>query len=104
MNVLKSIFVALTLLSSTLLTSTLALAGAPVNVNTADAAALADSLDGIGESKARAIVEYRQQNGAFKSADELVNVKGIGLRTVEKNRDFIRLGDGAAAAKPAAGQ
>jgi competence protein ComEA len=94
MNVLKSILVALTLL-----TGTVVFAGAPVNVNTADAAALADSLDGIGASKARAIVEYRQQNGAFKTADELVNVKGIGARTVEKNREFIRMADGAAAGK-----
>lgn len=80
-----------------LLLSGFAFAGAPVNINTADVVTLADSLDGIGESKARAIVEYREKNGAFKSADELVNVKGIGLRTVERNRDYIRLSD----AKPA---
>ncbi len=72
----------------------------PVNVNTADASTIAKELEGIGPAKAAAIVEYRQKNGPFKSADELVNVKGIGLKTVEKNRDLIRT-TGAAPAKPA---
>jgi competence protein ComEA len=96
MNLFKSILVA-----ASLFASTFAFAGTPVNVNSADAATLAESLDGIGDSKAKAIVDYRQKNGPFKSADELVNVKGIGLATVQKNRDFIRLADGSAA-KPAA--
>ena len=64
-----------------------AAAGEPVNINTADAVSIAASLNGIGEAKARAIVDYREKNGPFKSADELVNVKGVGLKTVEKNRD-----------------
>ena len=68
--------------------STLAFAGA-VNINTADAESLASELNGIGETKAIAIVEYRQQNGPFKSADDLALVKGIGDSTVEKNRDNI---------------
>ncbi|MBL8246623.1 MAG: helix-hairpin-helix domain-containing protein [Rhodanobacteraceae bacterium] len=94
MNFLKNLLLALAL--SLPLYAT---AGEPVNINTADAAAIADNLNGIGDAKARAIVEYRQKNGPFKSADELVNVKGIGLKTVEKNRDLIRTG-GAAPAKP----
>ena len=68
--------------------STLAFAGA-VNINTADAESLASGLNGIGEAKAIAIVEYRQQNGPFKSADDLALVKGIGDSTVDKNRDNI---------------
>jgi competence protein ComEA len=68
-----------------------AFAGKPVNVNTASAVELADSLDGIGEAKAKAIVEYRTKNGGFKSADQLTNVKGIGLKTVEKNAQYIKL-------------
>jgi competence protein ComEA len=96
MNFLKNLLLALAL-SLPLYVS----AGEPVNINTADAAAIADNLNGIGEAKARAIIEYRQKNGPFKSADELVNVKGIGLKTVEKNRDLIRT-SGAAPAKPAA--
>ena len=70
-------------------------AGKPVNVNAASAVELADSLDGIGEAKAKAIVAHRQQHGAFKSADQLTEVKGIGLKTVEKNASFIKLGAAA---------
>ncbi|HEX5765530.1 MAG TPA: helix-hairpin-helix domain-containing protein [Woeseiaceae bacterium] len=65
-----------------------ALAG-PVDVNTADAATLSAELQGIGMSKAVAIVEYREANGPFKSPDDLILVKGIGERTIELNRDNI---------------
>ena len=61
----------------------------PVNINTADAETLSTELEGVGISKAQAIVQYRQQNGPFKSAAELAEVKGIGERTVEINRDNI---------------
>lgn len=94
------------LLSSLLLS--LAIAGnalaaeEKVNINTADAATLDRVLLNIGASKAEAIVAYRKQNGAFKSADQLAQVKGIGLKTVEKNRDRIVVGGAASAAKPAA--
>ena len=60
-----------------------------VNINTADAESLASELNGIGESKAIAIVEYRQKNGPFKSAEDLALVKGIGEGTVDKNRENI---------------
>ena len=68
----------------------LALAG-PVNINTADAETISRSLQGVGLSKARAIVEYREKHGPFKSPDDLSLVKGIGDRTVEINRDNILL-------------
>ncbi len=71
-----------------LLLPALALAG-PVNVNTADAETISESLQGVGLSKARAIVEYRQKHGPFRSVDDLSLVKGIGERTVELNRDHI---------------
>ncbi len=65
-------------------------AGEPVNINTASAETLAASLDGVGLSKAKAIVAYRDSQGPFKHPDELVKVKGIGLSTVDRNRDVIR--------------
>ena len=63
----------------------------PVNVNTASAEEIAESLKGVGLSKAEAIVEYRNENGPFEHMDELVNVKGIGIRTVDINREYILL-------------
>lgn len=62
-----------------------------VNINTADAPTLAAELKGIGLAKARAIVEHRENNGDFTNADELALVKGIGLRTVDINRDNIKV-------------
>lgn len=67
-------------------------AAEPVNINTADAATLASRLNGVGESKAEAIVAYREEHGAFKSVDQLAQVKGIGLKTVEKNREMLTVG------------
>jgi competence protein ComEA len=64
----------------------------PVNVNTADAEAISEALQGVGLSKAKAIVEYRQKHGPFKAPEDLSLVKGIGERTVEMNRDDILVG------------
>lgn len=90
--------------ASLLLALTLpALAGTPVNINTADAATIAKSLDGIGLSKAKAIVAFRDEHGPFKSVDDVTQVKGIGQATLERNHDAILLTDaGAAPAEPAA--
>ena len=63
----------------------------PVNVNSASAEEIAEALKGVGMSKAEAIVNYRNEYGQFKHIDELVNVKGIGIRTVDINREFILL-------------
>ena len=67
-----------------------AIAG-PVNINTADAETISEELKGIGLSKAEAIVEYRDKHGPFRSPEDLSLVKGIGERTVEINRDDIRV-------------
>lgn len=61
----------------------------PININTADAQAIADGLQGIGLSKAQLIVAYRKEHGKFDSADQLGEVKGIGKKTVDKNRPRI---------------
>ena len=67
-------------------------AAGPVDVNSADAETISAELTGIGMSKAAAIVEHREKNGPFRSADDLILVKGIGERTVEINRENILLG------------
>jgi competence protein ComEA len=68
----------------------MALAG-PVNINKADAETISSELKGIGPSKARAIVEYREKYGPFKSLEDLTLVSGIGARTLELNEGDIRL-------------
>ncbi len=83
----------ITSLLLTLLVSLPLFAADPVNINAASAEEIAAALNGVGISKAEKIVEYRELNGPFVHVDELVNVKGIGLRTVDKNRDAILLGD-----------
>ncbi|KAF1709479.1 competence protein ComEA [Pseudoxanthomonas kalamensis DSM 18571] len=82
-----------------LLLATSAFAADKVNINTADAATLDAVLINVGPAKAQAIIEYRKANGPFKSADELAMVKGIGLKTVEKNRDRIEVGRTAPASR-----
>ncbi len=62
-----------------------------VNINSADAATLAQTLEGVGEQKASAIVAHRKKHGPFKSVDALDQVKGIGEKTLEKNRARIAL-------------
>lgn len=71
--------------------SVLAWAASVVNVNTATAEELAQALKGVGLKKAEAIVAYRESNGQFQHVDELVNVKGIGVRTIDLNRGVIML-------------
>jgi len=62
---------------------------APVNINTASASEIAEALNGIGLSKAQAIVDYREAFGLFTRADEIVFVRGIGESTYEKNKSDI---------------
>ena len=65
---------------------------ATVNINRASEGELV-SLNGIGSSKAQAIILYREMFGDFKTVDELARVKGIGAKTVEKNRGRLRVQD-----------
>ena len=91
-NTMKSIGMkSILALLATGLFSIWAWAAQPVNVNSASAEEIAEALKGVGLSKAEAIVDYRNNNGEFKHVDELVNVKGIGIRTVDINREYILL-------------
>ena len=66
---------------------------APVDINTADREAL-QTLDGIGPALAERIISYREANGPFRSAEDLLAVKGIGEATLEKFREDITVGNG----------
>ncbi len=66
----------------------------PVDINKADASTLAAELNGVGASKAAAIVAYREANGPFRHIEDLSNVKGIGIKTVEKNRSNLLIESG----------
>ena len=59
-----------------------------ININTAGVDDLI-KLNGIGESKAKAIIDYRTKNGLFKSIEEIMNVSGIGEKTFEKLKEYI---------------
>ena len=67
---------------------------AKVDINKADAQTLQENLEGVGEVKARAIVNYRRKHGSFKSLDDLMNVPGIGEATIQKNRRNLSLKGG----------
>lgn len=61
----------------------------PVNINTASADEIAEALNGVGLSKAKAIIEYREVNGQFFTADQLILVRGIGESIYQKNKADI---------------
>ena len=65
---------------------------ASVDVNNAGAKELS-ALSGVGAKKANDIIAFREANGCFNSIDELAKVKGIGAKTVEKNRENLALGE-----------
>lgn len=92
MNLIKSLVLGLSLSLASL-----AAFAAQINLNTATTSQL-ETLNGIGAAKAEAIVAYRSEHGGFKSVDELAQVKGIGQKTVEKNRAQMTV---AAERKPA---
>ena len=87
MDIFRKILLAVCLLIPTLLFAE------TVNINTADKETLMTSIKGVGETRAEAIIAYREQNGAFKSVDELAEVRGIGASIVEKNMDNLAVAD-----------
>jgi competence protein ComEA len=60
-----------------------------ININTADKETLMSVIKGVGDKKAEAIINYREENGSFKSVDDLANVKGIGQAMIEKHREML---------------
>jgi competence protein ComEA len=90
MSFIRTIFI-----TAVLAFSGMVFAAGAVDINSADAKTL-QTLDGVGPSKAQAIIEYRQANGPFKSAADLGKVKGIGDKTLELNRERIVVSGGSA--------
>lgn len=74
--------------------SNLALSAAPLDINAATAEQFAAVMSGVGNKKARAIIQYREQNGEFSELDELIFVKGIGPSLLKKNREYLSIGPG----------
>lgn len=62
-----------------------------ININEASAEELAAALKGVGMVRAKAIVELRERLGGFTDIDQLLEVRGFGVRTLDANRDRIRL-------------
>lgn len=81
MNILRNLA-----LISALTLSCSVFAAQPVDINNADAQALADAIKGVGLKRAVAIVTYRDNNGPFKSVDALADVQGIGEKTIKSSR------------------
>ena len=61
----------------------------PVDINTADVQSLSKNIKGIGKAKAQAIIAYREKHGKFQLVNDLVKVKGIGPKLIEKNKDVL---------------
>ncbi|HSR63598.1 MAG TPA: ComEA family DNA-binding protein [Gammaproteobacteria bacterium] len=88
MDIIRKIILVLLLASPAAL-----LAEDTININTADKATLT-SIKGVGEKRAEAIIEYRNEYGPFESVDELASVSGVGQSTVDTNRDILSVSDG----------
>ena len=87
MEIIKKTLLAVCLLIPTLLFAE------TVNINTADKETLMTSIKGVGETRAEAIIAYREQNGDFKSVEDLAEVRGVGPSIVEKNMDNLSVSD-----------
>jgi len=62
-----------------------------VNINSAGAEEISEMLIGVGLKKAKAIVDFRKENGVFATVEDITLVKGIGKSTLEKNRGRIMI-------------
>lgn len=85
----KNVYLAVLVTIAVILTGTCcASAMEPININTAPVEQLSE-LDRVGDKYAQRIVEYREKYGPFKAPEEIMNVKGIGKKTWEANKDRI---------------
>ncbi|MGR0277712.1 ComEA family DNA-binding protein [Marinomonas dokdonensis] len=89
--VMRSLMKRAVFVMSVLFISTSLWAATPLDINTANAKELAVVMKGVGDKKAQAIIEYREQHGPFKSIEDLVKVKGIGQALVSRNQTLIRV-------------
>ena len=87
MEIFKKILLVACLLIPTILLAEV------VNINTADKESLMLAIKGVSEKRAEAIIAYREENGPFKSVEELSEVKGIGLATIESNYENLTVID-----------
>jgi competence protein ComEA len=65
----------------------------PININSATVQEIESSLPGIGVVKAQAIVAYRKVHGPFTDVEQLLSVKGIGPRTLERIAALVQIDD-----------
>ena len=88
---IKMLLMLLAVLSLVASPAAFASSGGKIDLNTATSVQLQE-LPGVGEKTADAIVKYRKDNGSFHSVDELMNVKGIGEKKLEKIRSHVKVG------------
>ncbi|OPX32805.1 MAG: hypothetical protein B1H11_13520 [Desulfobacteraceae bacterium 4484_190.1] len=88
---IKMLLMLLAVLSLVTSPAAFASSGGKIDLNTATSVQLQE-LPGVGEKTADAIVKYRKDNGSFHSVDELMNVKGIGEKKLEKIRSHVKVG------------
>lgn len=62
-----------------------------VNINTADVATLAAGLKGVGLKRAAEIVAWREAHGPFSAPEQLLEIRGIGVKLLEQNKPLIQL-------------
>lgn len=65
---------------------------APIDINTADADTIIAGTTGIGPTRARAIINYREQHGPFATVDDITKVFGMGKKLLEQNRANLTVG------------
>ena len=79
------------IVATALTTATAATQQEKININQANAEQLARALKGVGNARAQAIIELREKLGGFKDIEDLLQVRGLGVKVLEDNKDRIEL-------------